>query len=83
MSASKKAKPARSGAGASSEPLPAAQYKPINDVWWCAIHPTLGYAHWDYIGVTKATVAELLTREEGKYWAERGWRIAKLQVTEV
>ena len=56
--------------------------KPLNEVWWCAVHPH-GYANWRYLDLTKKNVAELLTTHEGQYWEARGWRIAKLQVTEL
>jgi hypothetical protein len=78
---SRVARPTRSLRSATRRPA-SIIYKPLNEVWWCAIHPH-GYANWTYLDVTKSNVAELLTRYEGKYWAARGWRIAKLQVTEV
>jgi len=62
--------------------MPAAPSKPIEEVWWCAIHPN-GYAVWPLLDLTKKNVTELVTRNQGKYWAARGWRIAKLQVTEI
>jgi len=94
VSASKKAKPRSGGARSkkvlpasrrkawSAGKMPAALSKPINDIWWCGVHPQ-GYAVWGYLDLTQKNVTELLTREQGKYWAERGWRIAKLQVTEL
>jgi hypothetical protein len=58
-------------------PLPA-----LNEVWWCAVNHD-GIAVWSYLDLTMSNVAEILTKNEGKYWEARGWRIAKLQVTEI
>lgn len=97
MSVSKKAKAQRKGAAptrssrrkealknphATRRPAWSPAPRPINAVWWCGVNPQ-GCPVWPFLDVTKSNVAELLTSKEGPYWAERGWRIAKLQVTEI
>jgi len=93
VSASKKARRAGDrqqaiGKRSSRRPSPIAHRlspspKPLNEVWWCAISPYGAGAIWTYLDLTKANVAELLTKKLGNYWEANGWRIAKLQVTEI